>query len=180
MSTRERIRAFAFDGKIEYFWDRRMEPKFSLEMAVGSGDSDRASVTDTLGGNTAETSDNNFLGFGYTFTGYSLAPLLSNLWMARAGASFKPLSDHRIRFLRTLELGTEFFAFWKQKKNGGISDSRADLPNRFLGMEPDVFLNWNILSDLALDSRFGIFYPDDAYSLKKNRTYFSLGLTYSF
>ena len=42
------------------------------------------------------------------------------------------------------------------------STSRTPDDERFLGWEPDVFLNWQITSDLTLAVRYGIFFPNDA------------------
>lgn len=179
-SGHEPIDAFAFDVGLDYYFDVHTHPRFGVEYAFGSGDPDRISPTNTLGGNLPGTDDENFLYFGYINTGYALAARLSNLRFLRLGGSFRPFEGNQCLGLDRLELGANFFWYWKDEATGGISDFRADQPHEDVGNELDIFLHWWVLSDLALSIRFGTFYPDDAYSHQGNRSFFTTSVTYVF
>jgi hypothetical protein len=174
----EQIDAFAFDSGLDYYFDCKTHPRVGVEYAFGSGDQDRQSPTNTIGGNLPGTDDGNFIYFGYINTGYALSARLSNLQFLRLGGSLRPFEGHP--YLDRLEIGSNFFWFWKDEANGGISDFRADRNSEDVGNELDIFLHWQILSDLALSIRFGTFYPGNAYSHDSNRTFFWTAATYSF
>jgi len=174
---RNDIRAFAFDQLFEYFLRGPHDPVLSVEYAMATGDDDRIVATDTVGGNGAGH-DNAFLGFGYLNTGYAFAPEFTNLQLVRLGGRFKPLPQHE--WFKTLEVGTDFFTFWKQKKSGPISDFRANRFGRDLGHEVDVYANWRILSDLSLMVRYARFWTGDAFNNGEKRDYMYAGLVYSF
>ena len=174
----EQIDAFAFDVGLDYYFDVRTRPRFGVEYAFGSGDNDRMSPTNTIGGNLPGTDDENFLYFGYINTGYALAARLSNLRFLRLGGSFRPFEG--TEGLDRLELGTNFFWYWKDQASGGISDFRADRSSEEVGTELDIYLHWWVLSDLALSMRFGTFYPGDAYTHDGNRSFLTTSVTYTF
>lgn len=172
------IRAWAWDATLEYLSQRPMKPRFLAEYMFASGDSDRlGSPTGTIGGNRWGD-DTSFSGFGYRDTGLSLAPRLSNVHIWRAGASFLPFEEHD--WLDRLELGTDWFLFWKNRSDGAISDPTADERSGYLGWEMDYFANWRITSDLSLTVRYGTFFPGEAFSDETTRTFFLTGLTWSF
>jgi len=171
------IRAFAFDQLFEYFIRTPQEPVLSVEYAMATGDDDRLVATDTVGGNAAGR-DNAFLGFGYLNTGYAFVPEFTNLQFVRMGGRFKPLPDHE--WFKSLELGTDFFLFWKQKKGAPVSDFRANQSTRELGHEVDVYANWRILSDVSLMARYARFWTGDAFGDGEKRDYLYAGLVYSF
>jgi hypothetical protein len=136
------------------------------------------SPTNTLNGNLPGTDDDNFLYFGFINTGYAIAARLSNLQFLRLGGSFRPFEGNPV--LDHLELGANCFFYWKDETRGGISDWRADLANQEIGRELDLFLHWQILSDLAFSVRFGTFCPGDAYSHETERSFLATSVTYSF
>jgi hypothetical protein len=175
---REDIRAWGSDVGIEWLpvvWSR---PRFSLEYMFGSGDEDRGSVTNTVGGNQAGTDDNALVTFGYLQTGYALFPRLSNIHIWRLGASFKPLQAYAL--LEEFELGTNFYLYRKDEADGAISDARANVADKDIGNEWDLFMRWRILSDLNAAANWGLFDPGDAYADPNDRSFFSFSLTYSF
>ena len=49
-----------------------------------------------------------------------------------------------------------------------------------IGTELDIFVHWQILSDLALSIRFGTFYPGNAYMHDGNRSFLATSVTYTF
>ena len=172
------IDAYAWDVLIEYLPTWKCKPRFSAEYMFASGDADRfGSPTNAIGGNSREN-DSSFVGFGFRDTGLSFAPVLSNINIWRAGASFYPLYD--TRGFENLEVGTDWFLYYKNHSTGAVSDPTADLPSSYLGWEMDYFANWRITSDLAVTARLGTFFPGQAFSDQTTRTFFLTGLTWSF
>lgn len=175
---RDAVDAWAFDVLLEYLMPRPMRPRFSLEYMFASGDPDRRfSPTNSVGGNT-RGKDTSFVGFGYRDTGLSFGPRLSNVHIWRAGAAFAPF-EH-IEALKNLEVGTDWFLYWKNRRSGAVSDPTADRGSGYLGWEMDYFVTWRITSDLALTTRFGTFFPGSSFSDQSTRTFFLTGVTWSF
>ncbi|MHC4605549.1 MAG: alginate export family protein [Planctomycetota bacterium] len=176
----EDIRAFALTGSLFYQpgWD--YDPLFSAEYYLGSGDGDRTSVTDTVGGNTPGTDDEGFLGFGYLMTGYSLFPRLSNLHIVKASATVVAVRGEE--YFNTVQVGTAVYGYMKQDDGGAISDTRASEDERQVGWEFDVYLRWRAFSDVGMTVNYGVFFPGDAYPSDSDDTrhYISVGVTYGF
>ncbi len=176
---RKNVRAYAADTEIVFSPPIKTYPRFSLEYAFGSGDSDRISVTDTQSGNRAG-GDNNFLYFGYAPTGYALAPRLSNLHMLKAGMTSYPFGESRL--FKNLNISLEYYQFFKNRKSGGISDLEATEIARDIGKEVDLSMRWRVLSDLTLSVEYGHFMPGRSYadSADNPQDFFSLGLIHTF
>jgi len=173
------IRAWAFDAQLEYLFDHRTRPRASFEYLFASGDDDRlASPTDAIGGNRFDNTDNGFNAFGYRDTGLAFAPVMSNLHMWRAGASFYPFAGDQL--FDRLELGTNWFLYFKNHSEGAVSDSTANVRSGYLGWEMDYFANWEITNDIAWTVRGGLFFPGDAFSDQTTRPFVLTGVTWSF
>ncbi|MBT6045986.1 MAG: alginate export family protein [Chloroflexi bacterium] len=172
------IDAWAFDAAFSYQYKVITQPIFSAQYAFATGDPHRVTrVTNTIGGNREGSTDRSFLGFGYTDTGLSLAARMANLRMAKFGFSFKPLepvgnSD--------VNMNVNYYLFGKDEKQGAISDTRADRPQRNIGKEFDVNITWKILSDLNASVNYGRFYPGNAYSDKDARDFVMASMTFVF
>ncbi|MFC1708497.1 alginate export family protein [Candidatus Omnitrophota bacterium] len=173
------VDAWAGDFGISYDWQAYTHPTLSLGYAFGSGDSDRASVTNTQNGN-ADGDDENFLYFGYFSTGYALAPRLSNLHFYKLGLSFTPFEKHKI--LKNCRFGIDYYRYYKFASGGGIYDLDATQANNDIGSEIDVNINWQIYSDLSCTLQYGHFQPEDAFpgSTGDSEDYFSLSLSLTF
>lgn len=167
------IDAWAADAGLEKQLDIFLTPQLSLEYAYGSGDADRADVTNTISGN-ASGGDNNFLYFGYKPTGLALAPRLSNLHMARLGTKLQPLERMTVQL--------NYYRFWKDKKEGAIFDAEATQSSLDVGQEIDLEASWQMLSDLDMTLEYGHFVPGDAYAVtaNDNTDYFSVSVTHTF
>jgi hypothetical protein len=161
----------------EYYFPVKHDPVLGVEYAVATGDSDRMSATDTIAGNL-RGNDNAYRGFGYINTGYSSAFEFTNLQFLRTGVRFKPMPD--CPALEKLELGSDLFWYWRQKRGGPVSDFRADGTGRELGTEVNVYANYRIFSDLAVMVRYGRFWTGEAYTDGEKRDYLYAGLVYSF
>ncbi len=173
------IQAWAAGAELEYLFPSEHKTRASVEYVLGSGDSDRlVSPTNTLGRQRRDRGDNSFIGFGYRDTGLSFAPRYSNLHMWRIGASYYPWPDHP-RF-RRLEVGTDWYLYHKNRRDGAVSDPTADVRSGFLGWEMDYFANWRLDADVSWTARLGAFFPGKAFSDRTTRTFFLVGMTWSF
>jgi hypothetical protein len=175
---RDDVEAWAFDLELEYLSQMPLRPRFSAEYMFASGDANRLfSPTNAVGGNFSGD-DTGFNAFGYRDTGLSFAPLLSNIHIWRVGAAMIPFED--IDALKRLEVGTDWFLYYKNRSNAAVSDPTADRTSGYLGWEMDYFLSWRLTSDLSWTTRFGTFFPGRAFSDQTTRTFFLVGMTWSF
>ena len=173
------IEAWAVKADLEYLFPGARRARTSVGYLFGSGDSDRRnSPTNTVGGNRRDFEDDSFVSLGYHDTGLALAPRYSNLHTWRAGASFYPWPDDE-RF-RRLEVGTDWYLFYKHHAGGAISDATADVASGYVGWEMDYFVNWRVASDFAWTARLGVFFPGRAFSDRTTRTFLLVGGTWSF
>ncbi len=173
------INAWGWDLILEYYMPAPTKPRFLAEYMFASGDADRlGSPTDAIGGNRGDHEDTSFVGFGFRDTGLSFAPRLSNIHIWRAGASFFPFV--KIELIKDIELGTDWFLFWKHHDSAAVSDELATLPDGYLGWEMDYFINWRLTSDLSWTARYGAFFPGRAFPDQTSRYFFLTGLTWSF
>jgi hypothetical protein len=173
------IEAFGWDLGIEKLFDVPTRPRVSAEYMFASGDAGRMfSPTNAIGGNRGDHKDSGFNGFGFRDAGMALAPALSNLHVWRVGGALAPLE--RFEFFRDLELGTNWFLYYKNQARGAISDPLADEFNGYVGWAMDYFINWRLSSDLAWTLRWGEFFPGAAYTDQGWRHFLFTGVTWSF
>jgi hypothetical protein len=175
--TTDDICAWAADVRLDYLFNDRRRSRISGEVILASGDDDRLNSSNTFGGNESGTNDNAFNAFGLLNTGLAFAPAVTNMMAFRVGGSTFPLPETGP--LRRLQIGTDIFIFNKMLKDGAIDEVTADV--RYLGWEPDVYLNWQMTSDVTMVLRYGIFFPsDEAFASDEARQYFYGGITYAF
>jgi hypothetical protein len=175
--TRDEIEAWAADVRLDYLFPDERRSRVSAEMIVASGDDDRLNSSNTFGGNAPNTSDTAFNAFGLLNTGLAFAPAVSNMLAFRVGGSTFPVLGHGP--FRRVQVGTDIFLFNKLDADAPIDEDTND--SRYLGWEPDLFLNWQITSDLTFVARYGIFFPSsDAFRDDEARQYIYGGLTYAF
>lgn len=168
---RDDIQAWALDVQIDYLLEDQHRTRVSGELILASGDSDRLTTSNTFGGNQPGTTDRAFNAFGLLNTGLAFAPNVSNLIAVRGGVSTFPL--------KRLQIGTDLFFFAKLDSNAPIDESTTD--DQFLGVEPDLYLNWQIASDVTLALRYGAFIPGDAIVADdKIRQFLYAGVTFAF
>lgn len=174
---KDHIQAWAADARLDYLFNDARHTRLSFEAILASGDTDRANSSNTFGGNKAGTKDHAFNAFGLLNTGLAFSPSVSNLAALRLGASTFPFPDSA-RFGR-LQVGTDFFVFNKMREAGGIDETTS--AGRYLGVEPDVYLNWQMTSDVTLVLRYGVFFPnDDVIQNGDARQFFFGGITFAF
>jgi hypothetical protein len=177
-TTKDPITAFALLVMTDYQFQGPMEPALRLQYMFGSGDKDRASVTDMAAGNRAGTTDTSFLSFGFVQTGFSLFPRVSNIHILRLGGTIRPLES--VELFHKMEVGVYGYYYRKAVAQELISDSRAFQNNADIGEEIDLFIHWRIFSDLGFSLNYGCFFPGKAYLDQSARNFVSAGITYSF
>ena len=79
-----------------------------------------------------------------------------------------------------LQVGVDLFVYGKFDADAPIGEPTFD-GERYLGFEPDIFINWQITSDVTIALRYGIFFPGSAIvSDDDPRMFFGAGVTYAF
>lgn len=175
--TEEDIRAWALDLKVDWLFHDANRSRLSFEAVLASGDDDRLNTSDTFGGNRPGTKDTAFNAFGLINTGLSFAPEVSNLVMFRAGASTFPMPSHPV--FDKLQVGINTFAYFKLDNDAPIGEATTD--DGYLGFEPDLFVNWQITSDVAFTTRYGVFLPGEAIDGDSSARHFIYtGITLAF
>lgn len=175
--TEDDICAFAMNARLEYLLADPNNTRFGVELILATGDSDRLATNTTVGGNQPGTDDRAFNSLGLLNTGLAFAPTVSNLAMLRAGVSTHPLAGHSA--MSRFQIGGDVFVFGKFDRNAPIDEPTSN--DRFLGTEFDLFLNWQITSDVALSVRYGVFFPGSAIEGDSSpRNFFYTGVTYAF
>ncbi len=175
--TREAIRALAARGELTYLFRDAGQSRAQLELLFATGDRDRLTATDTVGGNLAGTDDNAFASLGFANTGLAFGTSFSNVMVLRTGASTFPFRGHRA--FTNFQVGADFFLFGKLDE-----DAPIDEPTRarsFLGVEADAYINYRVTSDLGITLRYGVFVPGSAISGERDtRHFFLVGVTLAF
>jgi len=172
----EDISAYALDVRMDYLVGDAQRTKYTGEVILASGDDDRMNTSTTFGGNMRGTDDNAFNAWGLLNTGLAFAPVVSNIVSLRVGASTYPFSASS---LKRLQVGSDVLFFAKFDMDAPIDERTFN--ERFLGVEPDLFLNWQITSDITLAMRYGLFFPGSAIKADENpRNFFYMGVTFAF
>lgn len=176
--TRDPIVAGAIDARLDYLVADPADTRLSAEVILATGDDDRGHTSNTFAGNAPGTEDNAFNAFGLVNTGLAFAPDVSNIAVLRFGASTFPF--HQFSPLRRLQVGGDFFAFGKFDEDAPIDETTAE-GQQFLGFEPDLYINWQVTSDVTLALRYGAFFPSgSAFPVDEVRQFFFAGVTFAF
>jgi hypothetical protein len=178
MQTRDRIAAYAMDAKVDYVPQDYHNSRVSLEFIAASGDSDRGLTDTTFNGNAPNTADRAFNGFGILNTGLGFGAAPSNLLALRVGPSTFPFPDNSR--LRRFQIGTDLQFFGKTNPDAPIDE--ATKPGaQYLGWEPDIYINWEISSDITFALRYGVFLPNPgAFNNDSARQFLYAGATFAF
>ncbi|MCC7192240.1 MAG: alginate export family protein [Phycisphaeraceae bacterium] len=175
--TTDPISAFGADFRLDYLFTDQNHSRLSGELIIATGDTDRLVTDSTFGGNQPGSTDHAFNSFGLLNTGLAFAPPVSNIIITRVGASTFPLPQAKL--FRRMQVGIDFLVFNKFNSSAPIDEATED--DSYLGFEPDLFVNWEITSDLSLALRYGAFFPGDAITTDHDvRHFFYTGVTFSF
>jgi hypothetical protein len=175
--TRDDISAFATDFKLDYVFNDPHSVRLGTELITATGDHDRGSSNTTFNGNKPGTKDFAFNGFGLVNTGLAFAPEVTNLVSFRVGASAYPFGT--VQSMRRMQLGTDFFVYGKLYANAAFTETTKN--DRYLGVEPDIYMNWQLTSDVTLAVRYGIFFPSHTLVQHEDpRQFVYAGVTFAF
>ncbi|MEM1423865.1 MAG: alginate export family protein [Planctomycetota bacterium] len=175
--TEEDISAWAARGQLQWFLRDDWLTRFEFEVLLASGDDDRLTTTDTVGGNLSGTDDNAFNSLGFVNTGLAFAPALSNIALVRAGAATFPFRE--LDGFERFQVGADVLLHHKLDADAPIEEPTTD--DAYLGIETDFFVNWRVTSDLSLVARYGVFFPGDAIASETEARHFVfLGATLNF
>jgi hypothetical protein len=175
--TDEDIEAFALDARLEYLLADPRRTRISAELILATGDRDRLSSASTFGGNESGTDDHGFNAFGLLNTGLAFAPTVSNLAMVRFGVATFPVPESTT--FRNLQAGFDVLVFNKFEGDAPIDEPTNN--RQFLGVEGDLYITWQITSDVTFVARYGGFIPGPAIEGDSGlRNLFFTGVTYAF
>jgi hypothetical protein len=171
----------AWAGKVElaYLFRDANRTRLEGEFIFATGDDDRdLDTSNTFGGNAPGTSDRAFNGFGFAKTGLAFAAPISNVMIVRLGASTFPMRESS-RLFREFQVGVD--VLWFNKFDAGAPLNEPTSDDRYLGFETDLFAAWRITSDVAINIRYGVFFPGEAIlSDHDTRHFLYTGVSYSF
>ena len=171
------IQAAALDVRLDYLVGGAARSRLSFETIVATGDPDRIHTSNTFGGNRGGTDDQAFNAFGLLNTGLAFSPAVSNVIVVRVGGSTFPLGNSEL--FRRFQVGADLLTFLKYRSSAPIDETTTD--DRYLGFEPDLYLNWQITSDVTLAMRYGVFFPGTAIvSDDHPRNFLFVGVTFAF
>lgn len=177
MQTEEDIRAWALNARLDYVIPGDNRTRLNLELILASGDDDRGHTSNTFDGNAPGTDDTAFNGFGYLDTGLAFAPNVSNLMLIRAGAATYPMP--RSPLFGRAQVGGNLLLYNKLDADAPINEATSN--HHYLGTGAEVFLNWQITSDVTIAARYGVFFPGEAIETDHDeRHFFFTGVTYAF
>lgn len=178
--TTEDIRAWALSaGATRLLLDDR-DTRLEFGVIAASGDDDRLSSDQTLGGNARGTEDRAFNAFGLVDTGLALAPEPANLLIVKAGASSR-LAGRAGGEGRGLRGSVTGFLYHKLDPDAGVS-VRTDRGDGFVGLGLDLGARWDVASDVAVEARYGVFLPGGAIPDDNDnlRHLFYISVSYAF
>ncbi len=156
--TADPIEAYAAKARVDYLPGDARRSRLSVEGIVASGDRDRTVTSATFGGNRPHTGDHAFNALGDSDTGLAFAAPVSNLMLVRVGASTFPFPH--VAPLADLQVGADVFVFGKTLAHAPIDEPTRN--DQYLGVEPDLFVNWRPVDDVTVLLRYGLFFPGGA------------------
>jgi hypothetical protein len=177
VQTKNNIDAWAADAKLDYLPQDIHNSRISIEGIFATGDIDRGLTNVTFNGNAPNTPDRAFNGFGLVSTGLAFGAPISNLAVMRAGVSTFPLSQ--IDGFRKVQTGMDVYWFNKASATAPIDEPTNNAT--YLGWEPDFYINYEMLSDITLTFRYGVFMPNSkAFVSDKARQFVYTGAVFAF
>ncbi len=176
--TADPVQAYAAKAHVDYLPGDGHRSRLSVEGVVASGDRDRLNTAATFGGNRPNTGDHAFNALGDTSTGLAFGGSLSNLLVFHAGGATYPF--HAGGPLAELQTGVDVYVFGKTLVHAPVDEPTLD--KGYLGVEPDLFLNWRPVDDVTVLVRYGLFVPGSAIPAGQPRfvrQFLFAGVTYA-
>jgi len=176
--TDDPIEACALDARIDYLPGDSRHSRVGIEGIITSGDRDRTTTSATFGGNRPHSGDHAFNALGDSYTGLAFAASLSNLMLVRLSASTYPMPQG---MFGEFQLGGDVMFFGKTETHAPIDETTTN--SRYLGFEPDIFVNWRLTDDVTFTGKYGLFFPGSAIPDGQPnfvRQFLYAGVTYAF
>ena len=93
---------------------------------------------------------------------------------SRLTHSASPSGDHSC-----FQIGTDFFILGKLQSHAPIDEATNN--HHYLGIEPDVYINWQVSSDVTVALRYGVFVPSSRnFQSHDARQFLYATVTYGF
>lgn len=71
--------------------------------------------------------------------------------------------------------------YWLNKENANAPIDETTNSGTYLGWEPDFYLNWEVMSDVTLTARYGVFMPNaKVFNTDQARQFFYAGAVIAF
>jgi len=170
------ILAAAYQADFSYalpIYENIVKPNLLMQFAFATGDSDKTNLVYPTQTNTKKT-DNAFYYFGAYSGGLGLKPMLSNMFIYRAGFSMRPAYS-KYDF-RNVYLVFKYSYYRKIVGEGVISDLRAYshvnpgtltsdeiVSKKYVGSGVDLTLLWKFKTELSFYYSLGLFIPGSAF-----------------
>ncbi len=166
------IHSFSINARLSYFFKHPTAPTINAEFIYGHGDKNAEFWEDTIQiRDTRYKFDHNFRAPNSPKLGYALEPKLSNLAVIIITNTVKPfgfvknevfsrflIESALLIFMRPIIKGAVFLPEKDIYLKGG---SDYDNPIKaYLGAEIDIFLKWQIFSDLNIELKNAVFIPN--------------------
>jgi len=170
------LASFALQTNLRYTFNSTSGAStFVFGYSIGLGVDDNEDFYSDTHGFTKE-SINKFYYYGKFDGGFVLNPILSNI----QSLSIKYILTPKFKFnLVKMSLYTSFYQTFKVYPNGSISDSDAG-KGTVVGSEFDVGLLVNIGRNTSLGFDYGIFIPEEAYSVNTPKMRAGINISVTF
>jgi len=166
------IQSFSLNAKLSYFFNHSTAPTVHVEFIYGHGDQNAEFWEDViLIRDTRYKFDHNFRAPVSPKLGYALEPKLSNLAVLIFTNTVKPfgfvknevfsrflIETALLIFMRPVIKGDAFIPEKADYRKGGMLYN--DPIKAYLGTEIDIFLKWQIFSDLNIELKNAVFIPN--------------------
>jgi hypothetical protein len=153
------ISAAAGFGGLTWMARDTSDTRIDFQMVAGSGSSARLDSGNTFGGVAPRSLDTSFNSLGYVNTGLVLSPDFANLLCPSLGVSTTPFAGAGI--FRSMRLGATAFLFGRMNSDAPLSFTTVPGGSNFVGCEVDFSVEWRVLSDLDINLRYGMFFPNE-------------------
>jgi hypothetical protein len=154
------ILAYLAGAGIRWYAPNLLFSVAGAKLIIASGDQDASTVIE---GNSAGDA-NSFSPITRGTVGYLFSPQLSNVMIAEASYSLKPLAGLGAGLADLLQAQARADVFLRPT-TGAISEPgvAAGTPSLYLGTEADLIVTARLFSDLGLTFTTGLFFPGSAF-----------------
>ncbi len=168
------IQAFAVFTELKYLIDHPSKVQVSVKYAAGSGDKDRENAY--LSNGNTYGKDTLFKSFGLFYRGFSARPEIGNIQLAGLTISGNPFYSLDGESFKHFLFGIQSYSYFKDdgvitgsfgiSNTFDVQDQSVDRygSDKYLGSTLDMFIRWQISSDLYFAQEFGVFFHQFDYN----------------